>query len=191
MNQKKQATPEAACSAFTKLGQLTGETIKAIEKDGAWCHVPGEILPSLKAQTPQIAEAMGVTRQGAQKQIHLLVQDGLIEARPNPGHKRSPRYVLTEAGRRVYARVEQQWQAHAEAVAAGAQTDLDELGIAKNAREEKLAARKKEHDPAYHAEMAKLYAQHVLKEQPTLQIQGLRGFKKKQDVQEVLHKPEV
>ena len=32
-------------------------------------------------------------------------------------------------------------------------------------------------------------AQHVLKEQPTLQIQGLGG-KKKQDVQEVLHKPE-
>jgi uncharacterized radical SAM superfamily Fe-S cluster-containing enzyme len=77
---------------------------------------------------------------------------------------------------------------NAEAVAKGAQTDLDELGIAKNAREEKLQARQKEQDPAYHAEMAKLYAQHVLKEQPTLQIQGLG---KKKDVQEVLHKPKV
>jgi hypothetical protein len=38
--------------------------------------------------------------------------------------------------------------------------------------------------------MAKLYAQHVLKEQPTIQIQGLGG-KKKSDVQEVLHKPQV
>ncbi len=79
---------------------------------------------------------------------------------------------------------------NAEAVAKGAQQDLDELGIAKNAREEKLAQRKKEQDPKYHAEMAKLYAQHVLKEQPTLQIQGLGG-KKKSDVQEVLHKPQV
>ena len=79
---------------------------------------------------------------------------------------------------------------NAEAVAKGAQHDLDELGIAKNAREEKLAQRKKEQDPKYHAEMAKLYAQHVLKEQPTLQIQGLGG-KKKSDVQEVLHKPQV
>jgi len=79
---------------------------------------------------------------------------------------------------------------NAEAVAKGAQHDLDDLGIAKNAREEKLAARKKEQDPKYHAEMAKLYAQHVLKEQPTLQIQGL-GSKKKQGVQEVLHKPQV
>ena len=66
-----------------------------------------------------------------------------------------------------------------EAVRAGAQTDLDELGIAKNAREEKMLARAKEHDkqldPKYHQEMAKLYRQHVLKEQPTLQIQGLGG----------------
>ncbi|MFN7915124.1 MAG: radical SAM protein [Vicinamibacterales bacterium] len=77
---------------------------------------------------------------------------------------------------------------NAEAVAKGAQTDLDELGIAKNAREEKLAQRKKEQDPKYHAEMAKLYAQHVLKEQPTIQIQGLGG---KKNVQEVLHKPQV
>src|SRR6185295_14423046 len=63
------------------------------------------------------------------------------------------------------------------AVRAGAQTDLDDLGIAKNAREEKLAARqvKDAKDEKYHAEMAKLYAQHVLKEQPTLQIQGLGG----------------
>ena len=68
---------------------------------------------------------------------------------------------------------------NAEAVAAGAQTDLDELGIAKNAREEKLKARQHkdapEKDARYHEEMARLYRQHVLKEQPTLQIQGLGG----------------
>ena len=55
--QKKQVTPDFACSAFTRLGQLTGETIKAIEKDGEWCHVPAEVLPSLQSQTAQIAEA--------------------------------------------------------------------------------------------------------------------------------------
>ena len=55
--QKKQVSPDVACSAFTKLGQLTTDTIKAIEKDGAWCHVPGEILPNLQTQTAQIAEA--------------------------------------------------------------------------------------------------------------------------------------
>ena len=81
---------------------------------------------------------------------------------------------------------------NAEAVAAGAQTDLDELGIAKNAREEKLAARKKAQmtpeELRQHKEMERLYRQQVLKEQPTIQIQGLGGAKKKQDVQEVTHK---
>src|SRR3954451_14364260 len=54
---------------------------------------------------------------------------------------------------------------NAEAVAKGAQTDLDELGIAKNAREEKLKARQKDDkDAKYHEEMARLYREHVLGE---------------------------
>ena len=82
-----------------------------------------------------------------------------------------------------------------EAVRAGAQTDLDELGIAKNAREEKLAARRHKtpdenaQEESKNAEMAKLYRQHVLKEQPTLSIIGLGGKKKAQQPSEVLHKP--
>jgi hypothetical protein len=84
---------------------------------------------------------------------------------------------------------------NAEAVAKGAQTDLDELGIAKNARQEKLEARKKSQmtpeELRHHQEMEKLYRQEVLKEQPTLSIQGLGGGKKKQELQEVAHKPTV
>jgi hypothetical protein len=77
-----------------------------------------------------------------------------------------------------------------EAVAAGKQTDLDEAGIAKTAREEKLRARAAAKLDPEQQRMAELYRQHVLKEQPTLQIQGLG--KKKTDVQEVLHdKPKV
>src|SRR5437588_5586615 len=84
-----------------------------------------------------------------------------------------------------------------EAVRAGAQTDLDALGIAKNAREEKLAARKHKtaedlaKEAAHNAEMAKLYAQHVLKEQPTISIQGLGGKKKSSEPAPMLHKPVV
>jgi uncharacterized radical SAM superfamily Fe-S cluster-containing enzyme len=79
--------------------------------------------------------------------------------------------------------VEHSLKLNEEAVRKGAQTDLDDLGIAKNAREEKL---KKQHD-----EMAKLYRQHVLKEQPTIQIQGLGGGRKKEEPQPVLHKETV
>ena len=69
---------------------------------------------------------------------------------------------------------------NAEAVAKGAQTDLDVLGVAKNAREEQLEARKKKQVTAdearRHAEMERLYRQHVLKEpaMPIVQIKGLR-----------------
>jgi 7,8-dihydro-6-hydroxymethylpterin dimethyltransferase len=70
---------------------------------------------------------------------------------------------------------------NADAVAAGAQTDLDDLGIAKNSRDEKIAAQKKKNmtpeELRHHAEMEKLYRKEVLKEQPgvpVLQIQGLK-----------------
>jgi uncharacterized radical SAM superfamily Fe-S cluster-containing enzyme len=78
---------------------------------------------------------------------------------------------------------------NAEAVAKGAQTDLDQLGIAKNAREEKLAARKKSHmspeELRKHEEMERLYRQHVLKEapgSPVIQIQGLKKAKPEETV---------
>jgi len=52
-------------------------------------------------------------------------------------------------------------------ITAEEQRDLDKLGVAKNAREEKTRQRDqkmKEKDPAYHAEMMKLYKKHVLKD---------------------------
>ncbi len=68
----------------------------------------------------------------------------------------------------------------AEAVAAGKQTDLDDQGIAKNAREEKLRAKAEARKTAdvENERMAALYRQHVLKEEPAgpvIQIQGLGG----------------
>jgi hypothetical protein len=75
----------------------------------------------------------------------------------------------------------------AEAVARGIQTDLDEQGIAKTAREEKLRARKAQQE---HQKMAELYRQTVLKEAKPelatgLQIQGLS--KKKVEEETVTH----
>jgi uncharacterized radical SAM superfamily Fe-S cluster-containing enzyme len=75
---------------------------------------------------------------------------------------------------------------NAEAVAVGEQQDLVLAGVARNAREEKLAARAaaneksledKLKEDAKNRQMAELYRQHVLKEAPkppVIQIQGLR-----------------
>ncbi len=73
-----------------------------------------------------------------------------------------------------------------EAVNKGIQHDLDEKGIAKTAREEKIRARKAQHE---NEKMAELYRQVVLKEPKPevatgLQIQGLG---KKKDTETVAH----
>ena len=75
-----------------------------------------------------------------------------------------------------------------DAVAAAAQTDLDEAGIAKTAREEKLAARAKAKDgtaadTAYDEQMEKLYRQHILREQPTEPVIQIKGLKRAQPKQ--------
>lgn len=84
---------------------------------------------SLAAQPPnipQIAAAMGVTRQGVLKQIKLLVDEGLVQPQPNPMHKRSPLYSLTKKGTATYQALTGRWQKHVQEMAAGfSATDLD------------------------------------------------------------------
>ncbi|WP_237882389.1 MarR family winged helix-turn-helix transcriptional regulator [Pseudomonas sp. PGPR40] len=63
---------------------------------------------------PQIAVNMGVTRQGALKQLNLLTKEGLVTAMTNPMHKRSPLYVLTDQGQQTYSEIEKKWNEHAE-----------------------------------------------------------------------------
>ncbi|HEY7336969.1 MAG TPA: radical SAM protein [Bryobacteraceae bacterium] len=56
------------------------------------------------------------------------------------------------------------------------QHDLDVLGIAKTAREEKKRARDAKLSEAENARMAKLYRQHVLKEEPQAELVQLSGI---------------
>jgi hypothetical protein len=57
------------------------------------------------------------------------------------------------------------------------QKDLDKLGIAKNAREEKIRARDaKLKEQQENERMMKLYRQHVLKEQPGAELVQIGGI---------------
>lgn len=69
-----------------------------------------------KPTAPQIAGQMGISRQGAQKQLNLLVNDGLIEKLANPAHRRSPVYRLSAAGRVLFERVSASWESHTKAI---------------------------------------------------------------------------
>jgi DNA-binding MarR family transcriptional regulator len=68
---------------------------------------------------PQIAVAMGITRQGVQKQVNAMVKEGLMILRPNSGHKRSPLIALSELGARVYEKVDRIWVHWANQLATG------------------------------------------------------------------------
>ena len=83
-----------------------------------WQMLGAIALAEQPLSAPQIAERMGVTRQGAQKQLNLLAEAGLIELIANPGPKRSPLHALTVEGRRVYQSIDARWRGHAEQVAA-------------------------------------------------------------------------
>lgn len=83
-----------------------------------WQMLGAIALAGTPLTAPQIAEAMGVTRQGAQKQLNLLLEQGLVEARPNPAHRRSPLYVLTPQGLALYRQADALWAAQAVELAA-------------------------------------------------------------------------
>lgn len=82
-----------------------------------WQMLGAIALAEVPLTAPQIGEAMGVTRQGAQKQLNLLLEEGLVEAHPNPAHRRSPLYVLTPEGLDLYRRVDALWTAQARKLA--------------------------------------------------------------------------
>jgi DNA-binding MarR family transcriptional regulator len=74
-------------------------------------QVLGAVALSTEPLTvPGIARAMGLTRQGVQKQVDLLVSQGLFALRDNPEHRRSALVRLTPEGRRVFASADRRWR---------------------------------------------------------------------------------
>jgi DNA-binding MarR family transcriptional regulator len=81
-----------------------------------WQMLGALALAGGPASTPTIARAMGLTRQGARKQLALLFDEGLIRKRHNPAHKRSPLYELTDEGARTYDAIQTAWADQARSV---------------------------------------------------------------------------
>ena len=78
-----------------------------------WQVLGAIALAGVPLTAPKIGEAMGVTRQGAQKQLNVLAEQGLVEARPNPAHRRSPQYILTPLGLVSYPPAASLWPVQA------------------------------------------------------------------------------
>lgn len=124
---------EIILAVFQSNGRLlsTGDALVApLGLTSARWQVLGAVALSDKPlSAPQIAAAMGTTRQGSQKQINLLVEEGLLEAQPNPTHKRSPLYTLTKRGQNIYAELDRTQARWANQLAKG--LSMDDLTAAK------------------------------------------------------------
>ena len=70
-----------------------------------WQVLGAVALAGKPLTAPQIGKAMGITRQGTQKQLNKLEDDGFFEQHANPFHQRSPLYALTPMGKQIFAKV--------------------------------------------------------------------------------------
>lgn len=107
------------------------ELVAPLQLTSARWQVLGAIALAQSPPTaPQVAGAMGVTRQGAQKQLNLALGDGLVEVLENPRHERSPLYALTRSGRRTYDAAMTLEQAWAQALVKEMGVDAGDLIVA-------------------------------------------------------------
>lgn len=58
---------------------------------------------------PEISSELRLTRQGVQKQVDVMVREGLLLREKNAAHARSPRFALSPQGRRLNLRAVHRW----------------------------------------------------------------------------------
>lgn len=114
-------TPEAAAASMTQLAlsvfRLNGELLQWGDQlvaplgltSARWQMLGALALAAEPLTAPKVGEAMGVTRQGALKQLTLLTELGLVKASANPAHRRSPLYSLTPQGAALYQKADEAW----------------------------------------------------------------------------------
>jgi DNA-binding MarR family transcriptional regulator len=90
------------------------ELVAPIGLTAARWQVLGAIaLAGEPLSVPAIGKAMGLSRQGVQKQVDLLRGEGLVTLQGNPSHQRSPLVALTRDGRAAYERASRIWAVEA------------------------------------------------------------------------------
>lgn len=63
------------------------------------------LYPEKALSVPEIAARYQVSRQHIQVTVNALREDGCLETRPNPRHKRSPLIALTHRGRELFRKI--------------------------------------------------------------------------------------
>ena len=74
------------------------------------------LYPDAALAVPEIASRYQVSRQHVQVTVNTLLEDGFLEARPNPRHKRSPLIAMTRIGRDLFAKIREVEASHVDAL---------------------------------------------------------------------------
>jgi DNA-binding MarR family transcriptional regulator len=101
-NSKASILTDIMLAVFRVNGRLLEKGDQMVEPlnltSARWQVLGAVSLSGKPLSAPQVAEAMGITRQGAQKQLNKLAEEGFLEQLPNPRHERSPLYAPTKRG---------------------------------------------------------------------------------------------
>ena len=123
---------ETVLAVFRTNGRLIDWGDKFVAQFGLtsarWQMLGALAMTKQPLTAPQLAAYMGVSRQGAQKQLNLLVAENLLSKLPNPRHRRSPCYELTKLGIKLNTAIEQKWNAHVVKLCSG--LDLSDIQAA-------------------------------------------------------------
>lgn len=95
-----------------------------------WKTLGAIALAGAAITAPAIGRSMGLSRQGAQKQLDALVKAGLVVRLANEAHARAPLYRLTHKGQTVYDELVAAWRARTAQLAQG----IDEKALATAAK---------------------------------------------------------
>ena len=74
------------------------------------------LYPDAALAVPEIASRYQVSRQHVQVTVNTLLEDGFLESRPNPRHKRSPLIAMTRIGRDLFAKIREVEASHVDAL---------------------------------------------------------------------------
>jgi DNA-binding MarR family transcriptional regulator len=110
MAEESQLGGEFTLAIFKLNGQMLAAGEKLARPAGitvAWWQVLGAVLRE-PLTAAGIARQMGITRQAVQRIANRLVDEGLLEASPNPAHKRSPLLAPTPQGRKAVKQIKPQ-----------------------------------------------------------------------------------
>ncbi len=70
-----------------------------------WQVMGAIALTILPMTAPAIADEMGMTRQGTQKRLNKLKEEGYVDHTPNRRHDRSPIWLLTDKGKSQFSNI--------------------------------------------------------------------------------------